>query len=413
MNRSFVDRTLIYAASLLRSVSIGMIAVLLAIYLTKVGLTKMQIGLVVSLGLLGASLGTFLVTFVGDYLGRKRTLIIYALLTALGGIAVSTLENFYAILVAAFLGMVNSRGKDRGPALVLEAAILPSLESNQNRTKAFAWYYIFQDIGLGIGAIVAGLPTLLATYLNISEIYAFQLTFGVYSAIMVLSACLYWALSDRAEISVKRISVGLSTSGKKIAAKLSGLFALEGVAGGFLTSSLIAFYFYERFEVPVEALGLLFFTARCLNAGSHLVSAWIAKYFGLVNTMTITHAISHIFLVSVAFAPTFPLAVCFYLMRESLSKMEGPTKRSYIMAIVEPDERTKINGITQMVRMMGWAVAPLFAGYIMQEISLASPLFIGAGMKLSYDILMYLSFHKIKPPEETKPAPELVVSNAS
>lgn len=400
MDKSKKDKWLIFAAAHLRSISIGMIAVLLAIYLMKVGLSKVQVGLVISSGLLGASLGTFIVTFLSDYCGRKKSLIIYALLSAVGAFAVCLTNNFYAILAVSFLGMINARGKDRGPAIVLETSLLPSLVSQEERTKVYAWFYLLLDIGLGIGAILAGLPTILASYFDINEMFAFQLSFGLNALLMLITAFLYLPLSEKTEVAVKTIKLPLSKDGKKTVTKFAGLFALDGLAGGFLTSALLAFYFYERFDVPVEALGFVFFAARSLNAISHLVSAWVAKWFGLVNTMVYANMISHVFLILIAFAPTFPLAVMCYLLRETFSKMEGPTKRSYMMAIVAPEERMRANGITAMVRIMGWAVAPAFAGFIMQEISLASPLLIGAAMKISYDLLIYVGFSKIKPPEE-------------
>lgn len=400
MKRNVIDQYLICGAAFLRSISIGMISVLLAIYLMKVGFTKPQIGMVVSAGLFGAAMGTLFVTFFGDKLGRKKVLVAYALMSALGAFSVCYFMDFYSVLAAAFLGMINARGKDRGAAIVMESSILPSLVDEKNRTKAFAWYYVFQDSGLAIGGIVAVLPSLLMSYLQISEIGALQLSFGAYAAFMLMSTAFYFCLSDTAELSIKGTQAKLSQEGKKLLTKLCGLFAIEGLAGGFLTSTLVAYYFYERFGVSVEALGILFFVAHCLNATSHLVSAWIAERVGLVNTMVFSHMTANIILLGIAVAPTFPIAVAIYLMRETLSKMEGPTKRSYIMAVVKPEERTKINGITQMVRVMGWAVAPAFAGFIMQEISLSFPLLIGAGMKLTYDAMLYVAFHNKKPPEE-------------
>lgn len=401
------DKKLIYIAAFLRSISIGMIAVLLAIYLMKVGLTKTEIGLVISCGLMGASAGTLFTTFFGDIIGRKNLLILYCLFSAIAAVFVGIFTSFYIILITAFFGMINARGKDRGPALVVETAILPSLENNQNRTKAFAWYYIYQDIGLAIGGLAAGLPTLLSNYLQIPVILSFQIAFGLYAIVMFASACCYYFLSESTELtpkeskfSFKKMNFKFSDAGKKMAMKWSVCFALDGLAGGFLTKSLLAFYFYERFDVGIEKLGLLFFTIHCLNGISHLGSAWIAKRAGLVNTMVFTHTISHAFLLAIAFAPTFPIAVACYILRECWAKMEGPTKRSYMMSVTNEDERTKLSGITQMIRTLGWAIAPAFAGFIMDKWSLASPLIIGVGMKTTYDMLLYFSFRKIKPPEE-------------
>lgn len=406
MNKPIVDRLLIYGATFLRALSLGMIAVLLAIFLMKVGFTKTQVGIVVSVGLIGAALGNLFVTFLGDCLGRRKVLVIYALMSAVGALTVCVSTNFYTILVAAFFGMINARGKDRGVASVLESAILPSLEDGKERTKAYAWYVFVQDLGLALGGVMAGLPTLLIAYWLVPEILAFQIAFGVYSAVMLVTAVFYCYLSERAEVPLEKVSFGLSPKGKKVVTKLAALFSLDSLAGGFLTSTLLAYYFYERFGVSVEALGAIFFVARCLNAGSYFAAVWLSKKIGLINAMVFTHSPSHLFLIAIAFAPSFPIAVCFYLLRELLVEMDVPTRQSYVMAVVQPEERTKAAGLTQMVRMMGWAAAPAFAGYVMQEVSLASPLFIGAGIKLTYDMLVFLSFRKVKPPEE----PQTVVA---
>lgn len=402
MKRETKDRCLIYGSAFLRSLCIGMIAVLLAIYLTKVGFTKTQIGVVVSVGLFGAAMGNLFVTFFGDSLGRRKVLFTYALLSALGAVSVCVFQNFYSVLVAAFFGMLNARGKDRGAALVLESAILPSLEESRDRTKAFAWYSLTQDVGLALGGVAAGLPTALAYIGAVPEALSYQYTFGIYAILMMLTGIFYCFLSEKTEVPIQKMKFGLSADGKKVITKLASLFALDSLAGGFLTSTLIAYYFYERFEVPVETIGIIFFFARCLNAVSNLGTVWLAKRIGLLNTMVFTHSPSHLFLIAIALSPTFPIAVCFFLLRELLVEMDVPARQSYVMAVVKPEERTKAAGITQMVRMMGWAVAPIFAGYVMQEFALAYPLYIGAGIKLTYDTLVFISFRKIKPPEEPK-----------
>lgn len=393
---------LIYSAAFLRSVGIGLIAVFLAIFLTHAGYTKTEIGIVVSIGLVGAGLGNLFVSVFGDRIGRKKVLIGYALLSGAGAIALFFSTSFYAVLVAAFFGMLNARGKDRGAALAIESAILPSLQKSEDRTKAYAFYSLIQDVGLAFGAIAAGLPTILTSYFSFTQQEAFQTTLLFYAFLMSVTALFYLNLSDKAEVPLDKITFGLSKEGKKIVTKLASLFAIDSLAGGFLTSTLLAYYFYERFHIGIETVGIIFFVARCLNAVSYFGAVWLSKRIGLINAMVLTHSPSHLFLIAIAFAPTFPIAVCFYLLRELLVEMDVPTRQSYVMAVVRPEDRVKAAGITQLVRMMGWAVAPVFAGYVMQNLHLSSPLFIGAGIKLTYDALIFISFRKVKPPEEPK-----------
>jgi len=409
MSHFSLDRVIIYSATFLRALGLGMVSILLAIYLMQLDLSKAQVGCVISVGLIGAACGNILVTFFGDRIGRKKTLIIYALLSAAAGLTVCFFTNFYAILAVSFIGMLNARGKDRGAALVLETAIIPSLEGDQERTKSYAWFSIVQDVGLGLGGLLAGLPTLLTSFWDIPQLIAFKTTFGFYAVFMLLAALMYTYLSARVEVPLEHVKFKLSPEGKKAVTKIGSFFAIDSLAGGFLTSALLAYYFYERFGVSVEALGVLFLVARCLNAVSYLGAAWLAKKIGLINTMVFTHMPSSFILIAAAFAPTFPIAAALFLLREMLVEMDVPAKKSYLMAIVKPEERTTMSGVTMIVRMFGWAVGPAFAGFFMQYMSSAMPLFIGAGLKITYDILIYSFFRKIKPPEEIEAVSDPVV----
>jgi predicted MFS family arabinose efflux permease len=190
-----------------------------------------------------------------------------------------------------------------------------------------------------------------------------------------------------------------------VLARISALFALDSLGGGFLTTALLAFFFHERFGAGEAAVGALFFGARTLNALSHLGAAWLARRIGLVNTMVFTHIPSSLLLVTVPFAPSFPVAAALFLVREGLVEMDVPTRQSYVMAVVRPGERTFASGVTHLVRLAAWAVAPAFAGLFMRGVSLATPLYVGAGMKVAYDLLLWLSFRRLRAPEERTAAP--------
>ncbi|MBZ0125108.1 MAG: MFS transporter, partial [Rhodocyclaceae bacterium] len=224
--------------------------------------------------------------------------------------------------------------------------------------------------------------------------------FLLYAALLAAGAPLALALSPAAETGAEGPRRPVSPQSKKIIWKISALFAIDSIAGGFLGSALLSYFFFERFAVSAALIGGLFFAARVLNALSHLGAAWLAERIGLVNTMVFTHIPSSILLASVAFAPNFWVAALLFLLREGLVEMDVPTRQSYVMAVVAPEERTYASGVTHLVRLGGWAVAPSFAGWLMQAASLAAPLFIGAGMKIAYDLLLWRAFRKLKPPEE-------------
>jgi predicted MFS family arabinose efflux permease len=193
---------------------------------------------------------------------------------------------------------------------------------------------------------------------------------------------------------------GVSAESRSVLTRISALFALDSLGGGFLTTALLAFFFHERFGVDEAAVGALFFGSRVLNALSHLGAAWLARRIGLVNTMVFTHIPSSLLLVTVPFAPSFAVAAGLFLLREGLVEMDVPTRQSYVMAVVRPAERTFASGLTHLVRLGAWAVAPAFAGLFMRGGSLATPLYVGAAMKVAYDLLLWLSFRRLRAPEE-------------
>jgi MFS family permease len=392
------DRQRIYTAAFLRALATGMAGVLLGLHLARAGFSAAAIGLTISAGLVGAVAALFVVTWWGDRLGHRRCLMALSLLGAAGGVLVAFDGPLEVVLAAAALGMLNGMGRDRGAALVLEQAILPTLASDAERTKTFAWYNVLMDIGHALGALMAALPELLSA-LGIGEAEAFRLAFLIYAALLAAGLPLYFGLSGQSE-TPRGERAKLAPESRGILWRISALFGLDALAGGFLGASLMSYFFFERFGVSAAMIAGLFFAARCLNAISHLGAAWLAQRIGLVNTMVFTHIPSSLLLATVAFAPNFPVAAILFLLREGLVEMDVPTRQSYVMAVMRPEERTFAAGITHLVRLGGWAIGPGFAGWLMQAVSLGGPLLVGAGMKIGYDLLLWRAFRNIKPPEE-------------
>jgi len=376
-----------------------MMAVLLGLYLARRGLDTAALGIVVAAGLAGAATASLVVTLAGDGVGRRRALMLLTVLGAAGATIAALVDHPVALGIAAFVGMLNGMGRDRGAALILEQAALPATTSDAERTAVFARYNVLQDVGHAVGSLMAGLPALAQRADGITEIGAIRGTFALYVILLAAALPLYRRLSPRVESA----AVGrqrLSPASRPIVWKLCALFALDSLGGGFLTTALVALFFHERFGVGAAGLGLLFFGARAANAVSHLVAARLASRFGLVNTMVFTHIPSSLLLATVPFAPSFGVAAVLFLLREGLVEMDVPTRQSYVMAVVRPDERTVASGATHLVRMAAWAVAPAFAGVFMAQASAATPFVIGAAMKIAYDLLLYAAFRRLRPPEE-------------
>ncbi|MFN0059042.1 MAG: MFS transporter [Planctomycetota bacterium] len=393
------DRRLLFAAAFLRAVATGVIGVLLGIYLAKRGFDAAESGTVISAGLAGAMVAALFVTLFGDRFGRRRVLVLVSLLAAIGGGLVVVAPSLIVVAAAAFVGMINGMGRDRGAAMVIDQAILPSTTSDADRTTTFAWYNVLQDAGHALGALAGSAPAMLRGVFAFDEVASLRFTVASCAVIHLAIALFYHRLS-RAIENGAAAKTRLSARSRRILWKILSLFALDSLAGGFLPGALLAYFFYERFEVGEVAIGALFFGARIANAGSHLGAAWLAKRIGLVNTMVFTHIPSSLLLVTVAFAPSFPIAALLFLMREGLVEMDVPTRQSFVMSAVRPEERTLVSGATHLVRLAGWAVAPACAGLFMRDVGILTPLLIGAGLKIAYDGLLYAAFRAQRVPEE-------------
>jgi MFS family permease len=399
------DRALIFSAAFVRAMASAMTGVLLGVYLHRLQFSATVIGAVIAAGLGGGALAALLATFAADRLGRRRFLRWVALLSAAGGFAVAFASTEAAIFAAAFLGMINGMGRDRGAALIVEQAILPATAPDEHRTHTFAVYNVLLAAGAAVGALAAGTPSLIRRAgWSGSELGALRLGLGLYAALMLAVAILYLFLSRAVESDHPRAGLRVSPQSRAVLTRLSTLFLLDSLGGGFLTQALVSFFFVERFGASAAEIGMLFFGAAIANALSQFGAAWLARRIGLVNTMVFTHIPGNLLMVAVAFAPSFPAAAVIFLARESLVQMDVPTRQSYVMAVVEPAERTFASGVTGLVRLGGWALAPTVAGMVMQGVSLTTPFIIGPGLKVLYDLLLYRAFSGLRPPEERRAA---------
>ena len=399
------DLFFIYAAGFLRSFGVGLMGVVLGIYLFRVGLSSFAIALVIAAGLAGSALATVVVMLRADRWGRKRVLLLLSLLSAVCGIALARAPNLPLLAMMAFVGMLNGTGTDRSAAFALDQAIIPGLVPDVRRTWGLAWYNVLLDGGGSLGALVAGLPLFLQHHWSLSTISSYRYVFLGYSGLCLVVGELYFFLSPAVEVANPLTpfsdTILISPTNKRIIAKLTALFSLDAFGGGFLTDALVSYWFFRRFGIGEQELGLVFFAVHVLNALSHLGAAWLARRIGLVNTMVFTHLPSSLFLIAVPFAPSFEWAVVLFLCREALVEMDVPARQSYVAALVQPAERTFASGITNLARNVFWAVGSAVAGAMMQLVTFSTPLVVGGGVKVIYDALLYRSFRRLRAPEET------------
>jgi MFS family permease len=402
------DRWLIYVAAFLRALAIGAAGVFVAIYLAERGFSLGAIGVIIGAGMIGNALTTLAVAARLDLrIGRTTLLVILGALGAVGYAVLALPLPLVALAPLAALGTMNGMGRDRGGLSALEQAVLPDTTDAKGRTWVLAWYNLVLDTGHAMGALGGAVPAVLVSQWHLSSLDAHRTTLLLCAIAMGIGSLLYAYLSverqarrAKAPLPDSPARAPVSAGSRRAITRLAALFGLDSLGGGFLSSALIAYWFFERYGLAEHEIALLFFAARALNALSHLGAAWLARRIGLVNTMVWTHLPSSLFLIAAPAAPTAGLASTLFLAREGLVEMDVPTRQSYVLAIVRPEERTYASGVTNLARNLGWAAGPLVAGAIMQHVAIAGPLVIGGALKIAYDLMLYAGFRKLKPPEE-------------
>ena len=399
------DGKLILGARIIRTFSYGFLSVVLAIYLSLLGFNEILIGVVLTATLVNSIIFNLVSSTYADRIGRRKFLVLYASLMIVSAVIFFVTNNYLALIVAALVGTVNVTGSEVGAFLSLEQAILPqTIRDEKKRTSAFAIYNMLGTFAMSGGVLVSGLPHVFSQQFGLDKITSIKMLFVAYAACALVSLIIYLALSSKIESASKSQKTvmphqSLSPKSRSIITKMSSLFAVDSFAGGFVIQSIVSFWFYSKFGADLSTISYIFTAAGIFTALSYLLASKIASRVGLVNTMVWTHIPSNILLILVAFAPSFPLAIVLYLARMSISQMDVPTRQSYLMAVVAENERVAAAGITNTSRNIAQAVGPSLAGAILGQL-LSAPFVIGGVLKIAYDVGLFLSFRKIKPPEE-------------
>lgn len=399
------DGKLLLAARILRTFGYGFLSVIIAIYLRFLGFDDVHIGLLLGSTLVNSVVFTLFASFYADRIGRRKLLVIYASLMSVSGVIFAFTENYFLLIFAAFIGTINVTGSETGAFLTIEQAILPqTIKDKKKMNTVFALYNMLGTFAMSGGILLSGLPSLLQEqYSALNEAESIKVLFALYSIVGLVVMIIYIMVSGEIEIkaSIKRtVKQTLSPKSKRIVGKLSGLFAVDSFAGGFVIQSVVSLWFFTRFGADLTILSYIFSAAGILTAFSYIAAAKIADRIGLVNTMVFTHIPSNVLLILVAFAPTLQLAIIFYLVRMSLSQMDVPTRQSYIVSIVSEDERIAASGLTNVSRNIAQTVSPSVIGYIFQSfLSLAGPFVLGGIIKIIYDLALYFNFRNIKSKE--------------
>ncbi len=404
------DIRILFAARFSRMFAYGALSVILALFLAEIGFSEGKIGLLLTLTLAGDTTISLALTTRADRWGRRKTLFAGAVLMLLAGTAFALSTSFVVLLAAATIGVISPSGTEVGPFLGVEQAALSQVLPADQRTRIFSWYSLAGSLATACGSLGGGMVSEMLGMRLGSPAAGFRSIILAYAGIGLFLALIFTRLSSSIEVQLPNKSEVPSSSSffglhrsRRIVWRLAGLFAIDSFAGGFVIQSLAAYWFHLRFGIEPAVLGGIFFGANIRAGFSALAAACLASRFGLIKTMVFSHLPSNVMLILVPLMPSEALAITLLLLRFSISQMDVPTRQSYLMAVVSPDERSAAAGLAGVARTTGASCAPLFTGVLLgNPLLLNFPFYLAGGLKILYDLLLYRSFISLRPPEETE-----------
>jgi MFS family permease len=395
------DGILLIAVRPLLSFANGFISVFFAVYLGLLGMPIWQIGFVLTGGLLCSTGFNFAAGFLADKVGRRKMLILFGFLAVFSGIIFTVYSTPSLLIPVAVISAMGYRG-GFGPTNMLERVILAQCCPDSKRTRMYAIRSTLNSIALSAGSLFTGMIILFQSFLNIDELASYRMMFAIYTLLNLLAILFYLQLSEKAEVKVssKEHIPTLSSETKRNVLRLSFLFSMDSFGGGLITSSLVSYWFFKRFGLDINFIGLIFSISSLLAAVSFILAARISERIGLINTMVYSHLPANMMTMSIPYMPNLASSVILYFFRALLGQMDVPTRQSYVMAISKPEERSRVAGFINLPRSLTQAISPSLAGLIMQFMGMSFPFLIAGGLKAAYDIALYFAFRNVKPPEE-------------
>lgn len=395
------DGKILFAVRPLQSFSSGFVSVFFAVYLSLIGLPLWQIGLVLTGGLLSSTIFNLVAGFLADRIGRRRMLIFFGMIALSSGAIFSAVSNLVFLIPVAVISSLGYGG-GFGPINMIERVILAQCCPDPMRTRMYAIRSTLSSIAMSAGSLFTGMIVLLQSWLSFTELNAYKAMFGVYAILNLLTIILYSQISEKSEIEVARIEdvPRLTSETRRNILKLSFLFSIDAFGGGLITSSLVSYWFFKRFGLEMDVVGLIFSVSSLLSAASFMLAARISERIGLINTMVYSHLPANMMTMSIPFMPTLASSTLLYFIRAILGQMDVPTRQSYVMAIVKPEERSRVGGLINLPRSLTLAISPSLAGFLMQFVGMSLPFLIAGGLKATYDLALYYTFRDVKPPEE-------------
>ena len=384
----------------IRGLADGLVSVALAAYLTDLGFGPFAVGAIVTGTLLGSAAVTLAVGLLGYRLSRKRILLGATALMTLTGLGFAGFTSFWPLMVVAVAGTLNPSSGDVSLFLPTEQAALAHTAAGPARTLSFAWYNVAGSLAGALGALLSGVPALLASHWRISLLLAERGVFVFYSLCAVACALVYRTLTPALEVQPEKQPRNALAESRRVVLRLAALFSLDSFGGGFVVQSLLVLWLYRRFHLDERTAAAVFFVAGTLSAFSQILSPRVAARIGLIRTMVYTHLPANIFLILAGLMPTASLSITFLLLRMAVSQMDVPARQAYVMAVVPPEERTAASSVTNVPRSLAAGLAPLISGMLLEKTTFGWPLVIGGALKAAYDLLLLFQFRAVRTREE-------------
>jgi MFS family permease len=383
----------------LRAFGDGYVSLLLPLYLVQLGLRPFQVGIIATITLIGSGLLTLAVGLHAWRFHYRSLLLVASALMAGTGFGFFVFTSFWPLMVVALVGTLNPSNGDVSVFLPLEHSVLAKLIGDRRRTAVFARYSLMGALLGATGSLASALPPAIAGVTGMVSANVIRLMFIFYALIAGAAGLIYRGLPKTLSAAAPQQKAPLHES-KRMVYTLAALFSLDAFGGGFVVQSMLALWLHQRFDTSMATAGVVFFWMGVLTAASYLVAVRIAGRFGLLNTMVFTHIPSSVCLILLPFAPSLGYAIVLLFLRSALSQMDVPTRTSYVMAIVTPEERPAAASITSVPRSLAAAISPFLSGYLLGMSTFGWPLIVGGGVKVAYDMLLLAKFRKIRPPEE-------------
>jgi MFS family permease len=396
MDTAHVNRLL--AARGLRAFGDGFVSLLLPLYLLELGYDSFTVGVIASATLLGSGAMTLAVGLTAHRYHYRAMLLAAAALMVATGAGFATITQLWPLVIIAIVGTLNPSSGDVSVFLPLEHAVLARVVDDRHRTAVFARYALVGTLVAAAGSLAAGLPALVSSLWHWPMLAALKAMFGVYALLGVAAALAYRGLPRSLESTAQ--TAAPLTKSRRAVFTLAALFSLDAFGGGFIVQSIVALWLYQRFDLSIATAGTIFFVTGILSAISFLIAVRIAKRIGLVNTMVFTHLPANLCAVVIPFLPDLGLVIALLFVRSLLSQMDVPTRSSYVMAIVSPEERAAAASITAVPRSLASAAGPSLAGYLLTLSTFGWPLVAAGAIKIVYDLLLLATFRHVRPPEE-------------